>query len=108
MKLILAILNNEDSALASAALTEAGFTVTRLSTTGGFLMVGNTTFLIGTEDEDTERAIDILKKHCKKRKQVNSSTASFGVGMKHMGVPEKVTVGGATIFVLDVDHMEKI
>ena len=72
MKLILAIVNNEDSALASAALTEAGFTVTRLSTTGGFLMVGNTTFLIGTEDEDTERAIDILKKHCKKKINVLS------------------------------------
>ena len=43
MKLILAIVNNDDSALASSALTEAGFVVTKLSTTGGFLMVGNTT-----------------------------------------------------------------
>ena len=48
MKLILAIVNNDDSAYASASLTEEGFFVTKLSTTGGFLMVGNTTFLIGT------------------------------------------------------------
>ena len=108
MKLIFAIVNNDDSALASSALTEAGFAVTRLSTTGGFLMVGNTTFLIGTEDEDAQKAIDILKAHCTTRKQKASSTASFGKGMSHMSLAEEVTVGGATIFVLDVDHMEKI
>ena len=51
MKLILAIVNNEDSAIAASALTKEGFLVTKLSTTGGFLMVGNTTFLIGTEEE---------------------------------------------------------
>ena len=108
MKLILAIVNNDDSARASAALTDASFSVTRLSTTGGFLMVVNTTLLIGTEDEKTEEAISILKTHCKTRKQICSTTSSFGVGMKHMGTPEEVCVGGATIFVLDVDHMEKI
>ena len=47
MKLVLAIVNNDDSSTAASALTEAGFTVTKLSTTGGFLMVGNTTLLIG-------------------------------------------------------------
>ena len=108
MKLILAIVNNDDSAKASSALTDAGFAVTRLSTTGGFLMVGNTTFLIGTEDKDAPKAIDILKQHCTTRKQVASSTASFGAGMRHMSIQEEVKVGGATIFVLDVDHMEKI
>lgn len=108
MKLILAIVNNDDSAKASSALTEAGFAVTRLSTTGGFLMVGNTTFLIGTEDKDAEKAIGILKQHCTTRKQAAPSTASFGAGMRHMSIPEEVNVGGATIFVMNVDHMEKI
>lgn len=108
MKLILAIVNNEDSAVASAALTDAGFAVTKLSTTGGFLMVGNTTFLIGTDDEGAKNAIEILKKHCKSRTQITPSTASFGMGMRHMSIQEEVKVGGATIFVLDVAHMEKI
>ena len=49
MKLLIAIVNNEDSAVVSSALTKEGFSVTKLSTTGGFLMVGNTTFLIGAE-----------------------------------------------------------
>ena len=108
MKLIIAIVNNDDSAKASSALTDAGFAVTRLSTTGGFLMVGNTTFLVGTEDRDVQKATNILKQHCTTRKQVASSASSFGTGMRHMSVQEEVKVGGATIFVLDVEHMEKI
>lgn len=108
MKLILAIVNNDDSALASSALTEAGFSVTKLSTTGGFLMVGNTTLLIGTDEEHTQQAIEILKTYCTTRKQITTPSSSFGFGMRHMSVPDEITVGGATIFVLDVDHMEKI
>jgi len=108
MKLVLAIVNNDDSALAASALTESGFAVTKLSTTGGFLMVGNTTLLIGTEDDLAPKAIGILKKYCTTRKHIPSPTASFGMGMNHMSLQDEVTVGGATIFVLDVDHMEKI
>ncbi len=107
MKLILAIVNNDDSAKASSALTDAGFSVTRLSTTGGFLMVGNTTFLIGTSDEDCQKAVDILKKYCTSRKRVQASAASFGIALGHMSMPAEIAVGGATVFVLDVAHMEK-
>ena len=107
MKLIFAIVNNDDSTVASSALTEAGFSVTRLSTTGGFLMVGNTTLLIGTEDEKTGEAIDILRRHCTTRKKMNSSTVSFGAGLKNNSLPEEITVGGATVFVLSVDQTEK-
>ncbi|MDD6725667.1 MAG: cyclic-di-AMP receptor, partial [Oscillospiraceae bacterium] len=39
MKLLIAIVNNDDSAVVSSALTKEGYTVTKLSTTGGFLMV---------------------------------------------------------------------
>ena len=108
MKLVLAIVNNDDSSIAASALTEAGFTDTNLSTTGGFLMVGNTTLLIGVEDKDTQRVIDTLKRHCTTRKQAFPSTASFGLGMQHMSIPNEITVGGATIFVLDVSQLERI
>lgn len=108
MKLILAIVNNDDSARAAAALTDDGFSVTKLATSGGFLQVGNTTFLIGTDDDRTQEAIDLLKKHCTTRKQVRNSMPALGFGLHHMNYPEVVTVGGATIFILDVDHMEKI
>ena len=51
MKLILAIVSNDDSSKVSSALTKNHFSVTKLATTGGFLLSGNTTFLIGTQDE---------------------------------------------------------
>ena len=108
MKLILAIINNDDSVRASSELNRKGFFVTRLSTTGGFLMVGNTTLLIGTEDSDVPKVKDILERTCAKRKSVSSTINSLGRNMKNDGLPDEVTVGGATIFVLTVDEMAKI
>ena len=49
MKLILAIMSNDDSPAVSSALTKENYQVTRLATTGGFLRAGNTTLIIGTE-----------------------------------------------------------
>lgn len=108
MKLILAIVNNDDSMRVSAALTNAGFGVTRLSTSGGFLMVGNTTLLIGTEDNKVAAAKKIIKDNAPTRKQVVDSNASYGAGLNNMSIQEEVRVGGATIFVLSVDEMDKI
>ena len=51
MKLIIAIVNNDDSNAVQTALTEGGFFVTKLATSGGFLKKGNTTFFIGTNDD---------------------------------------------------------
>ena len=98
MKLILAIVNNEDAPRVQDALTRAGFFITRLSTTGGFLMMGNTTFLIGTDEVRVPMAMGLLRQHC-------TSRVKEDVGPLQNSKP--VTVGGATVFVLDVDHMEK-
>lgn len=108
MKLVLAIINNDDSAVASSALTNEGYFVTKLSTTGGFLMVGNTTLLIGTDDDKIDGVKRILSKHCSTREQVNSSYNSFGRGLRNNSIEQKITVGGATMFVLSVESFEKI
>lgn len=108
MKLVLAIINNDDSMIVSSALNKEGFFVTKLSTTGGFLMVGNTTLLIGTEDDRVDRIKAILHDLCPTRKQLNPSTSSFGRGMCDNSLGDEVQVGGATIFVLGVEGFEKI
>ena len=105
MKLVLAIVNNDDSAVVASALTQEGFFVTKLSTTGGFLMVGNATLLIGTQDDKTGRIKEILKKYCSTRKQLNNS---FGKGLDRDGLGDEVVVGGATFFVLNVEEFEKL
>ncbi len=107
MKLIIAIVNNDDSAVVATALTKENFSVTKLSTTGGFLMVGNTTFLIGTEDERVPLAKEIIKKHSQKRTHSVPTSASFGRGFAEGALEDNVTVGGATVFVLNVAETEK-
>ena len=59
MKLILAIISTDDTKACISALNRASFHVTRLATTGGFLSSGNTTLIIGCEDREVEKAIEI-------------------------------------------------
>ncbi len=106
MKLIFAIVGSDDSHAVSTALTRSGYSVTKLSTTGGFLKVGNTTFLIGVEDDRVDGAIEIISKYCRKRTQVMPDTSIYGGEFASM--PIEVTVGGATVFVTDVDRFEKL
>lgn len=107
MKLILAIVSNEDSSKVSSALTKNNFSVTKLATTGGFLMSGNTTFLIGTEDEKVQNVIDIIGSFSKTRKQLMPTTAAYGVGV-YTSLPVEVQVGGATVFVMNVEQFVKL
>ena len=69
-------------------------------------MAGNTTFLVGVEDEKVDAVTDLIKKQSKRRTQMVPTTSSFDVGM-YSTFPVEVTVGGATIFVLNVDRFEK-
>ena len=107
MKLIYAVINNDDSHAVSTELTKKGFSATKLASTGGFLMAGNTTFMICSEEEKVEETIETIKKHSHKRKQFVPNTASYGVG-SYTSFPVEVCVGGATIFVTNVERFEKV
>lgn len=107
MKLVLAIVSNDDSTAVSSALTREGFTVTKLATTGGFLMAGNTTLIAGVDDDKVQQVMDLIAKHSCKRSQIMPTSASYGVGL-YTSFPVEVTVGGATVFVLNVDRFEKV
>ena len=106
-KLIIAIVSNEDSTAASRALTKGGFSVTRLATTGGFLMAGNMTLLICTDDERVDECIGIISNCCKQRTEIVPGTATMGLGIES-AMPMQVTVGGATIMVTNVERFEKL
>ena len=106
MKMILGILNNDDSPLAIQHLTKDGFFVTKLSTSGGFLRAGNVTILVGVEDEKVQPVIDIIHQHAHSRMQLMPAVSEAGVAF-FPTMPVEVRVGGATIFVLDVDRFEK-
>ena len=109
MKLVIAIVQDDDASELVEAITENGYRVTKLATTGGFLKSGNTTLLIGVEKEKLDKVIDIIEEVCKMRKQiVTSPTPMAGTAGVYIPYPVEVEVGGATVFVVDVDKFVKI
>ena len=109
MKLIVAIVQDEDSQRLVNRLMDEGFRTTKLATTGGFLRSGNTTLLTGVEDDQVDKAISIIEHTCKSRTHTAPvHTPSAGTpGMYVPGYPVQVMVGGATVFVLPVDQFYK-
>lgn len=106
MKLIFAVVNNDDSHTVSTELTKKGFSATKLASTGGFLMSGNTTFLICTDEPRVDEAIEVIRSHSRRRNQFmpvptagQTDAATF---------PSEVAVGGATVFVTDIERFEKL
>ena len=110
MKLIVAIVQDEDAGRLVSALMDKGFGVTKLATTGGFLRAGNTTLISGVEDEKLDAALAVIEKICKSREQITASTTprSGGAGGVYVPYPIRVTVGGATVFVLEVSQFLKV
>lgn len=104
MKLIIAVVQDQDSNRLSKALIEHNFRATKLASTGGFLRSGNTTFLIGTEDIRVNKALEIIKENCKARDQVVSPVSPMGGNAdSYMPFPVEVQVGGAKVFVLPIE-----
>ncbi len=108
MKLVFAIVSSDDASTVMKELNKEGFSVTRMASTGGFLRVGNVTLLVGTEEENVQNVIDIMSKHSAKRKQVVFSAESCIGGTGYMTFPAEIEIGGATIFVVDVERFEKV
>ena len=111
MKLIIAIVQDEDAGRLVSALMDHGFGVTKLATTGGFLRAGNSTLISGVEDDKLDEALAVIEKVCKSREQITASTAPMGGGAAggvYVPYPIRVTVGGATVFVLEVAQFLKV
>lgn len=107
MKLVVAIVNKDDERKVQKALVESRFFATKLTTAGTFLRSGNATFLIGVNDEKVQDLLDVIEKHSKKRTKLvpNTIVNEFG---SFSSLPLEVEVGGATIFILNVDQFLKI
>ena len=110
MKMIFAVIRDKDSYAAIGALSEKNIGVTKLASSGGFLREGNTTLMIGAEDDKVQEVIDIIKQECGQHQKltVNMPYISGTTMVNYATMPMNVEVGGATIFVIDVDRYEKI
>lgn len=105
VKLVIAVVQDKDSNKLSNELVKKGFGATKLASTGGFLKSGNTTFLIGVEEHRVEEVLQVIKDTCKAREKTITPMSNMGsTGETFVPYPVSVQVGGATVFVIDVEH----
>jgi uncharacterized protein YaaQ len=109
VKLVIAVVQGEDAQRTSEALTGAGISSTRITSSGGFLQQGNVTFFIGVEDTRVMEAVQVIKDNCRERSRyLTPMPPAPEPGDLFMPYPVEVQVGGATVFVVSVDSFEKI
>lgn len=105
MKLVIAVVQDKDSNRLLNALVKEEFRATKLASTGGFLKAGNTTFLIGADDEKVPHLLEIIKQNCQSREQLVAPVSPLGGNAEtYVPYPVEVQVGGATVFVVPVEQ----
>lgn len=108
MKLVVCIVHNRDKNKITDELVKAGFKFTVIGSTGGFLREGNTTFLIGTPEEDLAVLKEVVSQNCCTREQMVNVTPFDATGPGgFIPSPVKVPVGGAVLFVLNAEQFER-
>ena len=108
MKMVVAIVHNDDASGLADVLREQNYPSTLISTTGGFLREGNSTFLVGVEEKQIETLLALIKENCKTRTQlVNPMPPVVEPGELYLSQPIEVQVGGVTVFVMAVERFEK-
>lgn len=108
IKMVISIVHSDDADQLMTALRDGGFSSTKISTTGGFLREGNATILVGAEEDRVPNLLEVIKRNCHTRTQyVNPLPPVMEPGELYMPNPVEVQVGGAVIFVLDVEQLVK-
>lgn len=111
MKMIMAILQKNDELQTIDELNTAGYFVTKLATSGGFLKGKNTTIMTVVEDEKVPEVLEIIRANSGERKTITYANPALVSGQGSLGaaptVPINIQVGGSTVFVLNVEQMEK-
>jgi uncharacterized protein YaaQ len=108
VKMVVAIVHADDASALVKSLSQAGYGVTHLKSAGGFLRKQNATVVAGVPERDVDRVIEIVRDKCHSRtEQVSPLPPVIEPGEVYMPYPMEVDVGGATVFVLDVNRFEK-
>ena len=102
----MAIVQAQDVDGANNALTKMGLTVTRMPSVGGFLGRRNVTLMIGTSIEKEAAVMEALHQNCRQR--VEFIAVPLESAPLPLPAPTPVTVGGATVFSLKIEHYEEL
>jgi uncharacterized protein YaaQ len=107
--MLIAVVHNEDAGALVDALLDREYRATRLHSSGGFLKQSNATIILGVEDDQVDAVLDIIRETSNARTQVvNPMPPIMEPGEFFMPYPLEVEVGGATVFVLPVDRVERL
>lgn len=107
--LVLSIVHGDDAAGLIDALTKKGFRATRINTAGGFLKESNATVLLGAEDDAVDEILQTIQSNCQTRTQyINPLPPVMEPGEFYMPYPVEVQIGGATVFVLDIESFVRL
>ena len=109
MKLIFAIVQDEDADGLIDALVSGGFRVTRIGSTGSFLRMGNSSLMMGVEDNEVSRVMSIVRRTCRRRSQMAVPySPALEPGLLYMPENFEVEVGGAVLLIHNVERFERI
>jgi uncharacterized protein YaaQ len=109
MKLVLSIVHSDDASGLIDSLTKKNFRATRINTAGGFLKESNATILLGVEDEQVDEVLQTIQQNCQTRTQyINPLPPVMEPGEFYMPYPVEVQIGGATVFVLEIDAFVRL
>jgi uncharacterized protein YaaQ len=109
MKLIFAIVQDEDADNLTDALVSEGFRITRIGSTGSFLRMGNSSIMVGVEESQVPQVISIIRRVCRRRKQMAVPySPALEPGLLYMPENFEVEVGGAVIFTHNVVRFERL
>ena len=103
--MLMAVIQAQDAEIAVNSLAKLGFTVVRLPSVGGFLGRRNATLLIGLPEDRRGSAIESLNKNCRQR--IEYIAVPLESAPLPLPAPTPITIGGATIFSLEVDYYEE-
>ena len=105
MKLLVAIIHQRDVWRLRDALRVEDFRFTELGSVGGFLREGSVTLLLGVEDEQVERVLELVRANCEAREQITSVAPPHSGTHAQAGGELIVTVGGAQVFVMQLERV---
>jgi uncharacterized protein YaaQ len=109
VKLVLAVVHNEDARVLIDALLAREYRATWLHSSGGFLKQSNATILVGVEEPQIDEVVGIVRENCRARTQTLSPIPPImEPGEFFMPYPVEVEMGGAVVFVLPIDRFERI
>lgn len=108
MKLVVAIVQDYDTDRLLRAVTGAGIGATRIASTGGFLRTGNTTVLMGVEEERLAECYRLIRASCQSRIERPPADILDDFGLMNPGSVVEVSIGGAVVFVMPVSRFERV